>query len=418
MILGVGYFAFICTIAIQCYSYCYISRGNSVPEYNKIFRDGIRFQLLAGREEGPLCNDLNKAFGLGDVEDDGGAQINARMALLKKGLTDIRSDAEIRSIEIKRLINGLALENAKNRNAIKILENRLGEETAKNRTEILKEVEILVIEKEHLQNRLNEEKIKYQDTIELFEKENATSKVEIFKEVEILIMENKHLQNRLTEENIKYQDSIKNLEKRFAEENAINQESIKNLDSRLGNEIARNDNSTKETERNNIAIKILKEDIKILKEDNKILKEENMQVQSMAKQEKDLLRLHDLIALFRYYFVEPNIRLPGTSNTWGDLSEVMAEAECSFDEGDILMEEFEARRKCWNSFCSVDVDVLNLSSWSKKRNQKAHTEIRSSKKQDEFLRSLSKDTFIDEEAEALRVQLTQHLKTVQLRRKK
>ena len=110
------------------------------------------------------------------MEDDGGAQINARMALLKKGLTDIRSDAEIRSIEIKRLINGLVLENAKNRDDIKILENRIGEETAKNRTEIFKEVEILVIEKEHLQNRLNEEKIKYQDTMKIFEKENATKK--------------------------------------------------------------------------------------------------------------------------------------------------------------------------------------------------------------------------------------------------
>ena len=48
--------------------------------------------------------------------------------------------------------------------------------------------------------------------------------------MEILLIENKHLQNRLNEDNIKYQDSIKMLEKRFAEENAINRESIKILD--------------------------------------------------------------------------------------------------------------------------------------------------------------------------------------------
>ena len=115
------------------------------------------------------------------------------------------------------------MENAKDRDSIKILGNGLGEETVKNQTEIFTEVEILVMENKHLQTRLKEENISYQDTIELFEKANAKSKAEFFK---ILLIENIQIQTRLNDEYINYQGSIKMLEKRFAEENAISRESI------------------------------------------------------------------------------------------------------------------------------------------------------------------------------------------------
>ena len=213
--------------------------------------------------------------------------------------------------EAMALIDGLVVENAINRDAIKQLENRIEEEKSKHQDALTQ-----------LENRMGEETTKHQDAMTLID--------------------------------VKHQDAMRCLEKRLSNE---------------------------------------------------------------KKNEKDLFRLHDLITLFRYYFVEPYIRLPGTSSKWGDLTDAMAEARSLLEDGEMPSIEFETKKILWNSFCSVDVDLIKLSSWSKKRTQEAHTELNSAKNQEIFLRSIAEDSFIDEEANALRVELTRHLKTVKLRRK-
>ena len=241
--------------------------------------------------------------------------------------------------------------------------------------QLRKEKESLKIEIKLLECRLEEEKTKYQDAMALIDGlvvENAINRDAI-----------KQLENRIEEEKSKHQDALTQLENRMGEETTKHQDAITLID------VKHQD-----------AMRCLQ----------KILSDEK-------KNEKDLFRLHDLITLFRYYFVEPYIRLPGTSSKWGDLTDAMAEARSLLEDGEMPSIEFETKKILWNSFCSVDVDLIKLSSWSKKRNQEAHTELNSAKNQEIFLRSIAEDSFIDEEANALRVELTRHLKTVKLRRK-
>ena len=195
---------------------------------------------------------------------------------------------------------------------------------------------------------------------------------------------------RKGEEKIKHQDAIRQLGNRIEEEKIKHQDAIRQLGNRKGEEKIKNQDAMRCLE--------------------KRLSDEKKNV-------KDLYLLHDLIALIRYYFVDSNIRLPGTSNKWGDLTDAVAEAHSLLEDGEMPSIEFETKKILWNSFCSVDVDLIKLSSWSKKRNQEAHTELNSAKNQEIFLRSIAEDSFIDEEANALRVELTRHLKTVKLRRK-
>jgi hypothetical protein len=137
------------------------------------------------------------------------------------------------------------------------------------------------------------------------------------------------------------------------------------------------------------------------------------------KAAEDSFNLADLISLFRFYFIDPNIKSLDPDMSWADLTKLMASAAFDLEEGLIDAADFERKKVSWNKLSSVaGVDVYQLSELARERNSQAHADIRSAAKQQEFIKKLRGETFADPIADGVRALLLGAFDdSVKLRRK-
>jgi hypothetical protein len=157
---------------------------------------------------------------------------------------------------------------------------------------------------------------------------------------------------------------------------------------------------------------LLNSRISVLSTDNESLNSKVAGLTTEKNMQSALLMMHDLVALYRFYF------LPDTPR-WSDIIKQAMDARGKLDDDEISADDFEITRVALNSSLGLDdVDVFDLIHVSKMRNGMAHEDVGSAKNQKAFLEKCASVTDFPEMFDDLRTKLLQRLSKVTLKRKK
>ena len=151
--------------------------------------------------------------------------------------------------------------------------------------------------------------------------------------------------------------------------------------------------------------------ISVLSTDNESLNSKVAGLTTDKNMQSALLMMHDLVALYRFYF------FPDTPR-WSDIIKQAMDAQGKLDDDEMSADDFEIARVALNSSLGLDdVDVFDLIHVSKMRNGMAHEDVGSAKNQKAFLEKCASVTDFPEMFDDLCTKLLQRLSKVTLTRK-
>ena len=152
-----------------------------------------------------------------------------------------------------------------------------------------------------------------------------------------------------------------------------------------------------------------------LKSTNQELKstvaEQNVKIADLVTDKKknfDLIFLFDLICLYRFYIVQPNISASAKHVNWGGLCEVITKATDDHEDGLMSDDDYSTLRTEWSTY-SPNVDIFSLRKWSTARHGVAHSDIRSVSQQQNFIAASKLQIFADSDMNNLRLLLVASL---------
>ena len=138
-------------------------------------------------------------------------------------------------------------------------------------------------------------------------------------------------------------------------------------------------------------------------------------LQLQLSQQSNLVIMYDLICLFEYYFITPHFSTLGYSS-WNQLLERYADIKAMIDDGECDSSELNNFKDPINAILPQSVDVELLIETSRQRHDLAHSDLRSARKQNDFVTACGTIDF--REHHELATKLLLSLRTVQFRRKK